>query len=360
MEFGYSKNMRYYNKIINYILENKLIIHYFIRAAEPTMTYDLAIKFPNLCYWTLAQNPNITLNIVKEGKFNFPEDSLATNPNIPISYIYENFQITDILLQMISRNPNIKESDIIKEYEDKYDWIELSFNKNFSLDTIIKKIDSNPTILSMHRDITIDIVKKMDIKWNWDYLSLNPNMTIKIIKENPNFPWNWKKISSRVEIKDIEENPDLHWCWDSISANHNIDINFVNKYLHKGLNHFLLSENPAITMEDIKNNNLYWIDRHILCNPNLTYKYFISINKDKHMYYYPMNNLFCYHPYFISDAHKKKLVKKFMETCFQELIEKTCTVARKLNWDEDFMEDCKNDFYEGGREFYLEECRKYT
>ena len=48
-----------------------------------------------------------------------------------------------------------------------------------------------------------------------------------------------------------------------------------------------------------------------------------------------------------------------MENCLQELIEKTCSVARKLNWDEDFMEDCKNDFYEGGYEFYMEECRKY-
>ena len=76
-------------------------------------------------------------------------------------------------------------------------------------------------------------------------------------------------------------------------------------------------------------------------------------------------NYFEFDEYYNSDAYpcspkyKKILVKQFMETCLQELIEKTCHPSRKINWDEEFMEDCKNNFYEGGYEFYMSECRKY-
>ena len=61
---------------------------------------------------------------------------------------------------------------------------------------------------------------------------------------------------------------------------------------------------------------------------------------------------------FIDKCWTEVLVKIFMRKCSKELIQKTCTPERKINWDEDFMEDCKNDFYEGVCNYYIEETTK--
>ena len=73
-------------------------------------------------------------------------------------------------------------------------------------------------------------------------------------------------------------------------------------------------------------------------NPNLTYS-IIKNNPDKD---WDLQNLlynsFCYHEYYTLPIYKKKLVKKFMETCWEELIQKACHPSRIENWNEGYME----------------------
>jgi len=69
-------------------------------------------------------------------------------------------------------------------------------------------------------------------------------------------------------------------------------------------------------------------------------------------------NKFCYDPYFQSPIYKKKLVKQFIDNCWEELIQKACHPSRILNWNEEYLEECKNGTEEE-REIYLAECEKF-
>jgi hypothetical protein len=185
----------------------------------------------------------------------------------------------------------------------------------------------------------MDVVKKNIRKdWDWIYLSMNTSISWNDIKNNINRTWDWfyVSINSSITWDDIINNPKERWNWHGISKNPNITWDIIKDNMDKPWDWNFISENPSITLDDIKN------------NPDKPWNW--------HCMYH---NYFCYDPYFISPIYKKKLVKKFMDNCFRELIEKSCTVERKLNWDEDFMEDCKNEFYIGGRDFYLAECEKF-
>jgi hypothetical protein len=167
---------------------------------------------------------------------------------------------------------------------------------------------------------------------------------------NPNIPWDV-----------VEAHPEIIWNWSDLSKNHNLTIEIIKKYHDKPWDWFQISKNPAITFEMVMQNfGIGWDWHGLAQNPNLTWENIDSIRFIHWCWDDVLQNQFCHHPYFKSEHHKKKLVKNFMENCFQELIEKSCTPARKLNWDEEFLEDCQNDFYIGARAYYIEECERYN
>jgi hypothetical protein len=47
-----------------------------------------------------------------------------------------------------------------------------------------------------------------------------------------------------------------------------------------------------------------------------------------------------------------------MNTCWEELIQKACHPARILNWNEEYLEECKNGSDEE-QLFYIAACNKY-
>jgi len=47
-----------------------------------------------------------------------------------------------------------------------------------------------------------------------------------------------------------------------------------------------------------------------------------------------------------------------MNTCWEELIQKACHPSRILNWNDDYLEECKNGTEEE-REIYITECEKF-
>jgi hypothetical protein len=133
----------------------------------------------------------------------------------------------------------------------------------------------------------------------------------------------------------IEDNLDLPWHWGWIS------------------------EHPCVTFEIIKDNlHLKWKWYHILRNPNITYD-IIQENPDMPWDYSYIDSVTFYrHRYFKSTIYKKKLVKEFMENCWEELIQEACHPSRILNWNDDYLEECKNGTNEE-KELYLAECNKY-
>jgi hypothetical protein len=102
-----------------------------------------------------------------------------------------------------------------------------------------------------------------------------------------------------------------------------------------------MPNNPNITWDIIKNDSWDWesLSRY----PNITWD--IETNIETNIYYE-------------SSTYKKQLVKEFLDNCWEELIKKACHPSRILNWNDDYLEDCKNGSDEE-RDVYLAECNKY-
>jgi hypothetical protein len=101
------------------------------------------------------------------------------------------------------------------------------------------------------------------------------------------------------------------------------------------LNWYDISENPSITFDIVKNNlDKPWHWNSMCCNK------------------------FCYNPYFQSTIYKKKLVKQFIDNCWEELIQKACHPSRILNWNDDYLEECKNGTEEE-KALFIAECEKF-
>jgi len=316
---------------MNDVLQNPSIIKNNHKQFWEFIVYNIDADWDWVTIFQIEEFYPYICNILES---NTPiKDKLISHINI---YDYDISDIGNQDFMNDDINERVVTEYCIKMYKEKYNFFDkkMQYNIDVTIDEINKYYNMGFSIIENvlgHNTITWDNFKNLheDLRQSEDikyYFSQNINITIDIIKDN-------------LDICNKTHNDSClcdGWDWEDIS------------------------KNPNITMEDIENNlNLPWNWDAISLNPNMNKEFFM-----KYRYKLNMNNIcindYSYHKYFLSSQYKKKLVKKFMGTCFQELIEKTCTVARKLNWDEDFMEDCKNDFYEGGREFYLAECRKYT
>jgi hypothetical protein len=163
----------------------------------------------------------------------------------------------------------------------------------------------------------------------------------------------------------VEANPQIPWNWATLSKNPNITIEIIKKYPNKRWDWFNISMNPAITFDMILE-DIYmpWNWYGVSQNPNITWSIINSTLADNGEFliswkWYDLSiNQFCHHPYFRSEVHKKKLVKQFLDKCWKELIQEACHPSRILNWNDDYLEDCKNGSDEE-REIYLAECVKH-
>ena len=184
-------------------------------------------------------------------------------------------------------------------------------------------------ILKYRDDITIDIIKNNpEISYCWSSLSII--LKWDIIKNNPQFPWNYSCISrnTNITIDNVLDNIDKPWDWEALSENINMDnksIKKTNKWKYPNL--FL---NPNYKKDKIYNTEFIY---NYAMNPNLKYEDIELVNKNNIIY-----NQFYYNPYFTSEFYKKKLVKKFMKKCGEQLIAKACHPSRIKYWHEDAVE----------------------
>jgi len=317
-------------------------------------------------------------------------DHLSMNPNITWDIIQNN-PVLQNRWDFISINPNITQEIIRNNIDKPWNWQSLSSRKDIvTMDFIDEFADKNwfwNQVLSvLKKTMTLDFAKKyIDKPIIWYYLSENNNITIDFIRENIDKPWDWALLSNNpcISIDSILNNTDLPWNWYQICSNpYKITRNVISKrraIISRYLVPAGLAQNPSLEIEMFNSIALQNPEIMNMLSKNQGITWNVIKNK-LHLSWNWGNicdNQYSLCDYFKSENHKKELVNKFIDksweeflkkalvkhfriNCLEELIQKTCTVARKLNWDEDFMEDCKNDFYEGGREFYLAECRKYT
>src|SRR5574343_360354 len=127
---------------------------------------------------------------------------------------------------LLSTNENMNESVISNPlFKDKICIYALSYNKNISLDFILKNynLDWFWYWISERDDITIDLILKYPDKyWNWNVLSKHPNIQFQDILMNPQFAWNYPHVSlnPNLTIQIVRENMNVfRWDWYFLSKN---------------------------------------------------------------------------------------------------------------------------------------------
>jgi hypothetical protein len=266
---------------------------------------DVLNLLDNFCintgWWHISTRSEITWDII------------LNNPNKPWDF------------NGLSQNPNITINIIKDNILKKWNWIHISKNKGITWDAIVNnpELPWNWFTISQNPNITLRIIKENpDKPWNWYFISMNPNITWKIIEDNPDKPWDWNGFSKNpnITLKIIKDNPDkplylhytrnanreLHWNLSTISIiwnfikksefwNWHRIWNFLKSYHYKPLNWHNLSKHPQITFDIILNNSHKpWNWNGISQNPNITLQN-IKDNSDKpwDWFYLSMNpNLF--------------------------------------------------------------------
>ena len=179
-------------------------------------------------------------------------------------------------------------------------------------------------------DRVYELLNKNNPEISYCWSSLSIILKWDIIKNNPQFPWNYSYISrnTNITIDNVLDNIDKPWDWEALSENIIMDdksIKKTNKWKYPNL--FL---NPNYKKDKIYNTEFIY---NYAMNPNLKYEDIELVNKNNIIY-----NQFYYNPYFTSEFYKKKLVKKFMKKCGEQLIAKACHPSRIKYWHEDAVE----------------------
>jgi hypothetical protein len=343
-------------------------------SANPNVTLDMIIKNINKPwnYRMLSKNPNINWEFISNNldkKWNW--ELISDNPNITWNdivnnldkpwdwkYISKNPNITwEIIInnskmpwdwKYISKNPNITWEIINTNHWRKWSFKDFSYNPNLTIENVISKPnkDWDWKYILKNLKFDIDYLRKLHIiplyhrKKLYKYLSFNINIPIEYIKDNPG-SWNPGYISCRYNLDwetIINSMDKIKYDWNIIAANFNISIekNHPKNDPESIWNPITLSMNYNLTMEIINKNLLVGYDwEYISLNPTLDWLEDILPNIDKPWNWISLSkNLFTKSKipklleYYKSENYKKRLVRQFLDKCWEELIKTTCHPSR--------------------------------
>ncbi len=331
----------------------------------------------NIDMFELSRSSKITWDDIKNNSDWYWDESVFLNPNITMKHIqlFNNYDHLKHLLlkksmyRLVLKNPNIdidmlmrclNEPNIFLNYCDinslaqsNIDFLNSKYLLSFINKSDYKEVFYN-LIYTFNSNVSIKVLKeaqgenvksdndkdnqyyldeemkklnesRLTVKFDWYTFSDSPRITINdAIKHNEKVSWNKILCNPSISLNDIEKN-----------------IGFIKNIIHKNEYKYLFNFsyvllNPHITLDFVKKylDVLFTKDDLIMIFGNhfLLNKYFSNMKQTK-------DNLNIYH---------------------QELIEKVCTPKRKINWDEDFREDCKSGFYgDEGLKIYNDEVCKY-
>ncbi len=358
------KELKYVNPLFDYILSNNLLnkndnIEYL--CSNPVISWKLICKYKR--YFTskilLSDNQNINIDIIKDNPKRWDIYSVVEKS------IYITFE--DII-----NNKNIFYDDIsniLKSLFNKYIKCEKDFNNikdtwiyEYIYETYIKpNIYYNYTNCPYYKDIFYVDYKNNKINI-YDYLIKHYSFVFnsqahKYTYDKPIGPLKYIDYIMLI-IGEIELDKIIIILDDLLSDNNEYfkyycDITKSVKYSYitkKVLLNPNISFNDAIMLTE-KYSSMNWDLSYYSLNPSLTLNIILENPDIKWNYLSMIHNKFYYNDYYQSSIYKQKLVNQFMNKCGEELIKKTCHPNRLFNWNEDIIDEYKEE--------YLIECKKY-
>jgi hypothetical protein len=93
-------------------------------------------------------------------------------------------------------------------------------------------------------------------------------------------------------------------------------------------------------MDIIENNPQFnWDWEEVSKNPNLTLGIIQRNQSKKWEWSSIMKNSYLHNEYYVSEMYKKKLVKQFLDNCWEDLTKISCHPNRILNWNTDYLDE---------------------
>lgn len=311
----------------------------------------------------LLINPNISSEFMQRKGFETDLYSLSSSKNLTTKFVEEQFEIEydDVWnWEELSINPNI-DMDFIQKWSSK-PWVNLLSNPNIHLSFIKKNFSTFLETQSLE-SILIKVCELPHItpsqilnddffsfKIKLEYFSGNPNVTTQFVQSEERSVWNWEKLSKNMSVSSILNNPQKPWNFDGLSLNPNIswsDVMSINKSFRRvgkrvAWNYANLSLSPNIDVGDIaKNSFLPWDKMNILKNPNLTFEFFRDhIDKPDYIVWkdnYSLttlnlsSNLFKYHPDFFTAPYKKKIKDDILKEIREPVVD---VINEKVNMND--------------------------
>jgi hypothetical protein len=139
---------------------------------------------------------------------------------------YSSILLIPITPDVIESNPNIP-----------WDWDILVSFCDLPFDFMLKHENKLQKLTSVNSYINPNIPVQYCINNVNDsfFASYKYNLTVRDIRDHPNFEWDWQVVSqnSNITTDDIEQNLDLPWIWSCISCNPNLTIAFIDKHIDK-------------------------------------------------------------------------------------------------------------------------------
>lgn len=249
--------------------------------------------------WFLAsKSSNITLNdIINNPTLPWRYDGISCRIDLPMSYIQQNanklnwaelskyhniqeiFEYPDLPWNYTKISNRVSWDEVLEHSELPWDYHSMTNNPNITADIIISNPELNWSYNDMCKKLPLDHLDKNKI--NYNMLSQNPHITIDYIYENRDQEWNYEILSSNesLSFEDIHKYPDLPWnmsalcvrfidrlieklpayCLDSGEMAGLASLDTIQKYPNKPWNYGLMSSNPNLTIDYIRQNiNKNW------------------------------------------------------------------------------------------------------
>ena len=262
------------NPNINFIIvKNTPYIrwNYKILSLNPSITwFDITSHLDLPWDWrNLAEKEGITIDIIRLKFDDLNPKLLIHNPSVTLEMIENNLDL-DWDWNEIPMKEDLTILDILK-VANKYNitlarnhWIAISFQKNVFWQTVMDypNLNWNYECLSANPNITFEIIQKnTNYSWSWKHFSYNPNFKLEYILRLPKVNWDWEYISENcLTPVFFKKHPDFPYCYNSIQMNQLFSFQNVIEHPIIFPNMNYLSLNPAIKLQDIRENRGYTWD----------------------------------------------------------------------------------------------------
>lgn len=256
---------------IEFLKRHNNDINWLLASKSSSITLNDIINYPRLPWWYngISCRHDLTIDYIQQNanklkwtdlsKYHNIQDILEY-PDLPWKFdkISDRVSWDDVLehpelpwdYEIMTSNPNITADIIISNPE--LNWSYADMCAKLPLDHLDEN-KINYEMLSQNPHITIDyIYEHRDKKWNYELLTSNESLSFEDIHKYPDLPWNMSALCVRFIDRLIEKLP--AYCLDKGEIAELASLDTIQKYPNKPWNYALMSSNPNLTIEFIRQN----------------------------------------------------------------------------------------------------------